>query len=149
MSRVIRKPVFAYAQTGADQLRHKCTADHHFCFSFKDSTIPLFPKSEIFKPLFIFRGCTPRDVSDLVGNTKYRFSPDTAHICWALFLVWFLFNVPVNNFSVIMGRSHRFLCIYQYFGELKDTTRGSWGSNPGPLVSESDALPLSHRGWAL
>ena len=66
VSRVIRKPVFPYAQTGADQLRHNCTADHHLCFSFKDSTIPLFPKSEIFKPLVIFCGCTPRLVSDLV-----------------------------------------------------------------------------------
>ena len=26
----------------------------------------------------------------------------------------FLFNVLVNNFSVILGRSHRFLGIYQY-----------------------------------
>ena len=29
------------------------------------------------------------------------------------------FNVTVNNFSVMLGRSHRFLGIYQYFGELK------------------------------
>ena len=28
---------------------------------------------------------------------------------------------------------------------LKDTTRRSWVSNPGPLDPESDALPLSHR----
>ena len=36
-------------------------------------------------------------------------------------LVWFvvLFNVLVNNFSVILGWRHRFLGIYQYFGELK------------------------------
>ena len=34
--------------------------------------------------------------------------------------IWFgyLFNVPVNNFSVILGWSHRFLGIYQYFGNL-------------------------------
>ena len=31
-------------------------------------------------------------------------------------LVWLLFNVPVNNFSVMLGRSHP--GIYQYFGEL-------------------------------
>ena len=67
-----------------------------------------------------------------------------------LFGLFFLFNVPVNNFSVMLGRSHRFLGIYQYFGELsvllKDTTRRSWGSNHGPLPSESDALPRSHLG---
>ena len=34
-------------------------------------------------------------------------------------LVWLLFNVPVNNFSVMLGRSHCFLGLYQYFGELK------------------------------
>ena len=31
-------------------------------------------------------------------------------------LVWFLINVPVNHFSVMWGRSHRFLGIHQYFG---------------------------------
>ena len=34
-------------------------------------------------------------------------------------LVWFLLNVSVNNFSVMLGQSHHFLGIYQYFGELK------------------------------
>ena len=29
---------------------------------------------------------------------------------------------------------------------LKDTIRRSWGSNPGPLAPEYEALPLSHRG---
>ena len=31
----------------------------------------------------------------------------------------FLFNVPVNNFSVILGRSHRFLGINKYFWIIK------------------------------
>ena len=35
-------------------------------------------------------------------------------------MVLLLFNVPVNNFSVMFGRSHCFLGIYQYFGELKN-----------------------------
>ena len=30
----------------------------------------------------------------------------------------FLLNVPVNNFSVMSGRSHRFLGYYQYFWEV-------------------------------
>ena len=28
------------------------------------------------------------------------------------------FNIPVNNFSVMWGQSHRFLVIIQYSGEL-------------------------------
>ena len=28
-------------------------------------------------------------------------------------LIWLLFNAPVNNFSVMLGRSHCFLDIYQ------------------------------------
>ena len=59
-------------------------------------------------------------------------------------------NSPVNNFSVISGRSQHFLGLTSTLGSqcvlLKDTT---WcclcGSNPGPLDSESDALPLHHR----
>ena len=30
-----------------------------------------------------------------------------------------MFDVPVNNFSVMLGQSHCFLGIYQCFGELK------------------------------
>ena len=33
-----------------------------------------------FKPLAIFRGCTARFVSDLVGNPEDRFSHNEAHI---------------------------------------------------------------------
>ena len=56
-----------------------------------------------------------------------------------------MLNVPVNNFSVMLGRSHRFLGITSTFwGKyvlLKDTTRRpEWGSNPRPLDSESEVL---------
>ena len=37
-------------------------------------------------------------------------------MCFGLF-VWFLFNVPVNNFSVMLRRSHLFLGITSTFGE--------------------------------
>ena len=59
----------------------------------------------------------------------------------------FFFNVPVNNFSVMLEQSHRFLDIYQYFGEVScpRTLQRPWGSNPGPLAPESDTLPLGHR----
>ena len=58
-------------------------------------------------------------------------------------------NVPVNNFSVMSGRSQRFLgltsTVRGSFVLLKDTTRCRlWGSNTEPLDSESDALPLRH-----
>ena len=60
---------------GADQLHSNCTADQ--CLSFfryKDSTITLLLKSEIFF------GCTGRFVSDLVRNHKDRFSCVAAHV---------------------------------------------------------------------
>ena len=31
----------------ADQLHSNCASDQRLCFSYTDSTIPLFPKSEI------------------------------------------------------------------------------------------------------
>ena len=47
--------------------------------------------------------------------------------------IGFLFNVPVNNFSVILGWSQRFLCIYQYFGQclLSPWTLSSLSELPG------------------
>ena len=63
-----------------------------------------------------------------------------------LFLFGLMLNVPVNNISVMLGRSHRFLGITSTFGGggggggggkyvlLKDTTqRPEWGSSPRPL----------------
>ena len=41
---------------------------------------PLLSDSETWKHLAIFCGCLVRFVSDLVGNTKYRFSHDAAHV---------------------------------------------------------------------
>ena len=45
-------------------------------------------------------------------------------------------NVPVNNFSVMLGRSHHFLGIIS----LDTTRRSEWGSNPRPLDPESEVL---------
>ena len=48
MSLVIRKPVFCICENkDADQLRGNREADQHLCFCYKDSTIPLLPKSKI------------------------------------------------------------------------------------------------------
>ena len=61
-----------------------------------------------------------------------------------------MLKVPVNNFSVMLGRSHRFLCITSIgfflvgvgkYVLLKDTTRRlEWGSNPRLLDPESEVL---------
>ena len=60
------------------------------------------------------------------------------------------FNVPVNNFSVMSGRSHRFLGIDQYSRESMCLAQGHntvtlVGTNPRPLYSETGALPLGNR----
>ena len=79
----MRKPDFGYAKTKAqiscaNQLRGNHATDQRLCFHYIDSTIPLLPKSEIYKFLAIFCHCTAWFVSDLVGNPKDRFSHDAA-----------------------------------------------------------------------
>ena len=70
-------------------------------------------------------------------------------VVFLFFLV--LFNFPVNNFSVILGRSHHFLGINQYFGNLKvscsnDTTAvvgfEPWTSRPGVRSSTTEPKRL-------
>ena len=48
-------------------------ADQRLCFRYIDSTIPLL-KSEICKPIAIFRGSTAKFVSDLARNPVDRFT---------------------------------------------------------------------------
>ena len=44
----MRKPAFCICENkDADQLRCNREADHHLCFRYIDSTIPLLPKYEI------------------------------------------------------------------------------------------------------
>ena len=67
----MRKPAFCIRENkGADQLCDNRTADQQLCFRYIDSTIPLLPKSEFFKPLIISSGCAARFVSDLVENPE-------------------------------------------------------------------------------
>ena len=48
LSRAVRKPDFCICENqDADQLRGNREADQRLCFRYKDSTIPLLPKSEI------------------------------------------------------------------------------------------------------
>ena len=62
------------------QLRCNCTADQRLCLCNIASSRSLLSKSNIFKPLTIFCGCTVRFVSGLVGNAEDRFSRNAAHI---------------------------------------------------------------------
>ena len=73
MSRVMRKPAYSICENKAVWYR---PADQCLCFHYIDSSIPLLPKYEIFKPIAIFFGCTAWFVSDPVGNPKDRFSHD-------------------------------------------------------------------------
>ena len=73
-------------------------------------------------------------MSDLVRNTEDRFSHNEAHLkqgqrlnshCYWNFF-FFLLKVLVNIFSVMLGRSHHFPGIYQYFGEFKVSCSGHY-----------------------
>ena len=70
------------------------------------------------------------------------------HIIVLVCLFVLRFNVPFNYFSVMSERSHRILGIIQYLRELMCFAQGHitvnlWGSNIGPLDSESDAPRLA------
>ena len=48
MSLIMRKPYFKVCENkDADQLRGNREADQRLCFCYRDSTVPLLPKSEI------------------------------------------------------------------------------------------------------
>ena len=71
----LRKTDFCLCENkGADQPCSNCTADQRLCFRYMDSKIPLLPKSETFKLLYIAIFCSyaGRFVSDLVGNPEDR-----------------------------------------------------------------------------
>ena len=85
MSLCMRKPTICICENkGADQLRGNREADQRLCFRYPDSTIPLLPKSEIFKFLACFCNCTSRLVSDLVGNPNCWFCHAQAQISLVL-----------------------------------------------------------------
>ena len=64
----------------ADQLRGNREADQRLCFRYIGSTIPQLSKSNDFKPLAIFCGCTAQFVSDLVENPEDQFSHNEAQL---------------------------------------------------------------------
>ena len=78
MRRVMRKPAVGICEIkGTDQLHSNCTAEQRLCFRFIDSTNPL-----LYKAKAIICGFTAQFVSDLVGNSKDRFSRDIPHIVY-------------------------------------------------------------------
>ena len=85
----MRKPAFCICENKdadqlrgnrEDQLRGNREADQRLCFRYTDTAIPLLSKSENFKLLAIFCGCTARFVSYLVGYPEDRFSHNEAHM---------------------------------------------------------------------
>ena len=76
----MRKPAFCICENkDTDQLHGNREADQRLCFPYIDSTIPLLPKYENFKPLAILCGWAVRFVSDQVRNPEDRFSHNEAH----------------------------------------------------------------------
>ena len=61
-----------------------------------------------------------------------------------------MLNIPVNNFSDMSGRSHRFLGITSTFQGVNVFAQGHNTAEvgigpPHPLASESETLPLGNR----
>ena len=84
-------PLVGYAKTkSADRLQGNHAADQRLCCHYIHITIPLLPKSKNFKPQTAVEKQPAQFVSDLVGNTKDRFSHDMAHII----------HVPPSSFYV-------------------------------------------------
>ena len=75
----MRKPAFCICVNKGAESAVWCAADQRLRFGYIDSTTPLLLKSNVFKPIAIFYGCTAWFVTDLVGN-KDRLSHDAAHI---------------------------------------------------------------------
>ena len=70
------KPDFCICENkDADQLCSNREADQRLCFRYIDAS-----SIRNFKPLAILCGCTAWFVSDLVGNSKDRFSHNEAQI---------------------------------------------------------------------
>ena len=82
MSLVMRKPAFAYAKTKTQIscaiLIAQLISAFVFATQIVQSLYYLNPKLQVI--IAIFRGCTARFVSDLVGNPEDRFSHNEAHI---------------------------------------------------------------------
>ena len=66
-------------------------------------------------------------------------------------LIELRFNIPVNNFSVMLGQSHCFLEVNQYFGELTCLAEGHNSAASGDQTKDLSfqSLMLYHYATAL
>ena len=106
MSRVIRKPAFCICENkDADQLRYNREADQRLCFRHTDSTIPLLHKSKI--------------------SSHW---PSSMAVQPGLFLFGLRLYVPVNNFSVMSGRTAWFV------SDLVGNPKDRFSHNPAHII---------------
>ena len=120
----MRKQAFCICENkDADQLRGNRKADQHLCFRYKDSTILLLSKSEIYKLLAIFCDCTAWFVSDQVGHPEDRFSHNEAHLEY--------------NISFMEAVSSRIDSTFKWPRQEDDI----WVPNKSVLSSVSDPIP--------
>ena len=136
MSLVLRKPDFCICENkDADQLRGNREADQRLCFRYTDSTIPLLSKSENFKPLTIFCGCTARFVWDLVENPEDRFSQNEAHITYR-----------PGQFQTFQELRRLDLSWNQYFTPGNDSITKTSPCNEHPLTPHFYIVKLGFTG---
>ena len=108
LSRRMRKPTICICENkDADQLRGNREADRRLCFRYTGTTIPLLLKSRNFKLLALFRDCTGRFVSALVGNHIVGF-PTRWLIYCSLIMV-----ERINRFSI-----HEMRCVLTFLPEV-------------------------------
>ena len=65
-----------------------------------------------------------------------------AYLRFLFHFVLFLFNIPVNNFTVMSGRSNRFLSIISTFWEVNVSCSRTQHGDPSV-----DRTPTSHSGY--
>ena len=89
LNRRMRKPTICICKNkGTDQLCNNYTADQHFCFHCRDSTISLLLYIIILKLLAPFCDCTCWFVLDMVRTPHCFFScKDSFYLVWHLDLV--------------------------------------------------------------
>ena len=104
---------------GADQLCSNCTADQRLYFRYADSKIPLLRTDKISS--LCFCDCTDRFFSDLVGNTKDRFSRVAAQIMVAHFDSFTSWKIHAFSQLVLFGfvKPRLFLLLVLQFLENK------------------------------
>ena len=79
---------------------------------------------------------------DCVHVNDLPYFKGITYLLYLLISFLFLFNVPVNNFTVISGRSNRFLGIISTFWEVNVSCSRTQHGDPS-----EDRTPTSHSGF--